>query len=192
MTPRRALAEALRRYRLGRAVTRRGDYELVRVSRELVETIEAGASPLPAEVVGVKRFEDGTLELRVRRRDRGGRELRVEVLAAAAQAVVDSSSSELAEAADRSAGLFQRNLRAVNLPALRRLEAAIEALGGTRPVDLPEAELFGRLAFSAYTAAKDGVAHDGDPIPPWEHLGEDIRQAWIAAGYAAALAGAEA
>lgn len=47
-------------------------------------------------------------------------------------------------------------------------------------------ERLGRLAFEAYNASRGGKAHDGSPIPGWENVREEIREAWRVAAVAVA------
>lgn len=42
----------------------------------------------------------------------------------------------------------------------------------------------GQTAFEAYCAARQGTTYAGDPMPGWETMPEDIRQAWEAAAKA--------
>ena len=39
----------------------------------------------------------------------------------------------------------------------------------------------GKMAFSNYVSAKNGVAYDNKPIPQWDDLPEDVRVAWMVA-----------
>ena len=42
----------------------------------------------------------------------------------------------------------------------------------------------GHIAFNAYKEAKQGTTYDAKPIPMWDVLGDDVRQAWEAAASA--------
>lgn len=42
----------------------------------------------------------------------------------------------------------------------------------------------GQIAFEAYNASRGGVTHDGRPTPPWEELGDGVREGWEAAARA--------
>ena len=44
---------------------------------------------------------------------------------------------------------------------------------------------FGKIAFEAYKNAKQGATYDAKPIPDWENLGNDVRDAWEVAARAA-------
>ena len=44
---------------------------------------------------------------------------------------------------------------------------------------------FGKIAFEAYKKAKQGATYDAKPIPDWEILGNDVRDAWEVAARAA-------
>jgi hypothetical protein len=39
-------------------------------------------------------------------------------------------------------------------------------------------ESLGRLAYETYNAARGGEAYDGSPIPTWENVRHEIREAW--------------
>jgi hypothetical protein len=39
----------------------------------------------------------------------------------------------------------------------------------------------GHIAFNAYKEAKQGRTYDAKPIPAWDAVGDDVRQAWEAA-----------
>lgn len=43
----------------------------------------------------------------------------------------------------------------------------------------------GQIAFEAYTAERGGKNHDGTSTPPWDKIGEPVRQGWEAAAVAA-------
>lgn len=42
----------------------------------------------------------------------------------------------------------------------------------------------GQIAFEAYSKAKRGKTYDDKPIPHWDDLNEDVREAWGAAAQA--------
>jgi hypothetical protein len=50
----------------------------------------------------------------------------------------------------------------------------------------------GRLAFDGYAAAVAGQNFAGQPIPPWDDLGDEIRGGWRAAAGAVLTGGAVA
>lgn len=54
-------------------------------------------------------------------------------------------------------------------------------------------ELAARIAYAAYGESTGGKNYQGNPMPPWEHLGDAIQAAWLAAAEAVAdyLAGPE-
>lgn len=42
----------------------------------------------------------------------------------------------------------------------------------------------GQVNFDAYRAKKQGHTYDAKPIPSWEAVGDDVREAWEAAAQA--------
>jgi hypothetical protein len=50
----------------------------------------------------------------------------------------------------------------------------------------------GQIAFEAYSDARSGITHDGNPIPGWELLGGEIQNAWEAGAQAAVSTSATA
>lgn len=123
-------------------------------------------------------------DVRIRlKTERSGRQLRLEAIAAAAAGVVESRLDRHDDA-DLVGELFIRNLAAVGLPELRRLEGAVKSID--RPA--PTRERAGRAAFEAYVARMGGQTHDGRDVPPWDELGDDVRAGWAAAAAAARLA----
>lgn len=47
-----------------------------------------------------------------------------------------------------------------------------------------ESRSLGQIAFDAYTESKRGTTFDGRPIPAWQDLGDEVRNAWSAAAQA--------
>lgn len=46
---------------------------------------------------------------------------------------------------------------------------------------MPDVDELAQAAFAAYGEAVGGRNHQGQPIPAWEDLGDEIRGAWRAA-----------
>lgn len=46
----------------------------------------------------------------------------------------------------------------------------------------------GQIAFEAYSKAKQGKTYDDKPIPHWNDVGQEVKQAWEAAARAVAKA----
>lgn len=59
-------------------------------------------------------------------------------------------------------------------------------LNDRRPWSDEARERLGILAFNIYASAMEGSTYDGRPIPAWEELGDNVREAWRAAGTAVA------
>lgn len=72
---------------------------------------------------------------------------------------------------------------------LRGLYGVLAELGD---VQGPPAQSLGEIAFGAYTAERGNRNHDGSKTPPWEKLGEPVREGWEAAARALFLVGVAA
>ena len=70
--------------------------------------------------------------------------------------------------------------------SLRLLVSGAKALESHYAGDLLDPEeqsrkTLGQIAFEAYTRERGGKNHDGTPTPPWDVLGDGVRNGWQAA-----------
>jgi hypothetical protein len=63
----------------------------------------------------------------------------------------------------------------------------VEGKGKLMLLDPRKLELAGRAAYEAYRIGVDGVAVNGDELPPWTGLKPKIRAAWRMAADAAVM-----
>lgn len=50
--------------------------------------------------------------------------------------------------------------------------------------DQPDQRPLGQINFDAYNAERGGLTHDGKPTPPWDVLGDGVRNGWTAGALA--------